>query len=62
MEEEMRKGKIVVGNIYEKKDNKVNIENGRVSRFSAAIHKHDGNLREGNSVRALDWAKGFRVK
>lgn len=62
MEEEMRKGKIVVGNIYAKKDNKVNIENGRVSRFSAAIHKHDGNLREGNSVRALDWAKGFRVK
>lgn len=58
----MRKGKIVVGDIYEKKDNKVNTGNSRVSRFSATIHKHDEYLREGNSVRALDWAKGFRVK
>ncbi len=58
----MRKGKIVVGDIYEKKGNKLNTGNSRVSRFSAAIHKHDENLREGNSVRALDWAKGFRVK
>ena len=54
----MRKGKIVVGDIYEKKGNKLNTGNSRVSRFSAAIHKHDENLREGNSVRALDWAKG----
>ena len=62
MEEEMQKVKIAVGKIYEKDNNKVNTGHSRAARFSVFIHKHDGDLKEGNSIRALNWAKGFRVK
>lgn len=58
----MKKLNIKIGNIYETENRGKNLGGVRAARFSASIHKRDENLKGGNSTRALEWAKGFRIK
>lgn len=58
----MRQVNIEIENLYESDIRKKNTGCVRASRFSTSIHKNDNHLKEGNSTRALEWARGFRVK
>lgn len=57
----MQKREIAAGKIY-KMNHKTNAGSSRAFRFSVSIHRDDRNLKEGNSISALKWAKGFKVK
>lgn len=57
----MQRINIIIGKIYKNSD-KVDNKNKRMDRFSAFVHRHDKDLIEGNSARALNWAKSFRVR
>ncbi len=59
----MKKGKISVGNIENNQISETSKQaQYRAERFSRTIHKEESTIKEGNSARALQWAKHFFVK
>lgn len=58
----MKNGKVSVGQIWNNQNTETTKQaQCRAERFSRAIHKED-NIIEGNSTKALEWAKKFFVK